>query len=70
MTTPDLTGATWRKSTFSGDNGQCVEVAQADGLIAVRNSNFPDAETVWFTPAEMGAFVKGCAAGEFDDLAT
>ncbi|SDX20030.1 protein of unknown function [Saccharopolyspora shandongensis] len=28
MPTPDFTGATWRKSSYSGSNGgQCIEVA-------------------------------------------
>ena len=59
----------WRKSSFSGGNGgTCVEVAEADGAILVRNSNRPDAGTLAFTRAEMSAWVKGCAAGEFDDL--
>ena len=63
----------WRKSSFSGSGGtgggNCVEVAElADGGIAVRNSNRPDAGVVTFTPAEMAAWIKGCKAGEFDDL--
>lgn len=36
--------------------------------IAVRNSNPPDADVVFFTCAETDAWVKGCKAGEFDDL--
>jgi hypothetical protein len=60
----------WRKSTFSGSGGTCVEVAQSpDGTVLVRNSNHPDAGTLSFTPAEMAAWIAGCQAGEFDDLA-
>ena len=69
METPDLTNAKWRKSSFSGGNGSCVEVAEIDGAIAVRNSNHPDAGTLFFTRAEINAWIKGCQAGEFDDLA-
>jgi hypothetical protein len=62
-------GARWRKSSFTGNNGTCVEVAQLeDGTIAVRNSKRPDAGHVLFTRAEMAAWIKGCKAGEFDDL--
>ncbi len=39
----------------------------ADGRIAVRNSH-PDAGTVYFTRAEIHAFLQGAKAGEFDDL--
>ena len=59
----------WRISTFSGDQGSCVELALAlDGRVAVRNSNHRDAGTVFFTRREMEAWVRGAKAGEFDDL--
>ena len=58
----------WRKSSFSPDS-QCVEVAETGpDTIAVRNSNHPDAGTLHFTRAEVSAWIKACAAGEFDDL--
>jgi hypothetical protein len=60
----------WRKSSFSGDQGNCVEVAHIGDGVAVRNSNRPDAGTVHFTRAEVAAWIAGCRAGEFDDLAT
>lgn len=68
-----LVGVVWRKSSFSGggDNGgaNCVELALlADGRIAVRNSNHPDAGAMFFTRPEIDAWVRGCKAGEFDDL--
>ena len=38
--TVDLSGAKWRKSSFSGGGGSnCVEVADAGQAIAVRDSN-------------------------------
>ena len=59
---------TWRKSSFTGSSGTCVEIADvADGVI-VRNSTRPDDVTLAFTRAELAAFVAGCKAGEFDDL--
>jgi Domain of unknown function (DUF397) len=62
--------AAWRKSSFSNAGGECVEVAAlADGRVAVRNSKAPDAGTVFFTRAEIGAWLRGVKAGEFDDLA-
>ncbi|MDQ4034126.1 MAG: DUF397 domain-containing protein [Actinomycetota bacterium] len=68
-TTRELDTVPWRKSSFSGDQGACVETAPlADGRIAVRNSSHREAGTVFFTRAEMDAWIKGCKAGEFDDL--
>jgi hypothetical protein len=63
----------WRRSSFSGGGGagggNCVEVASlADGTVAVRNSNRPGDGVVSFTRAEIAAWVRGCKAGEFDDL--
>jgi hypothetical protein len=73
MTRPDLSRASWRTSSYSGGNngggGQCVEVAALpDGRIAVRNSKRPDEGTVFFTRAEMAAWIKGVKNDEFDDL--
>lgn len=59
----------WRKSTYSGQNGDCVEVCEVGDLILVRNSHRPDAGTIEFTRSELAAWVNGCKAGEFDDLA-
>ncbi|KWX02502.1 hypothetical protein TH66_12250 [Carbonactinospora thermoautotrophica] len=74
MTDKDLLArAVWRVSSFStgGGNGSgtCVQVAALDdGRIAVRNSNHPDKGVVFFTRAEMAAWIKGVKNGEFDDL--
>ncbi|MDQ4103139.1 MAG: DUF397 domain-containing protein [Actinomycetota bacterium] len=69
MTGPYLVIARWRISSFSGNNGTCVEVAALpNGRIAVRNSNHPRAGVVLFTRAEMKAWINGIKAGEFDDL--
>jgi len=59
----------WRKASFSGSNGgDCVEVADTGIGLLVRNSKARDAGTISFTRSELAAFVKGCKAGEFDDL--
>ncbi|WP_219418279.1 DUF397 domain-containing protein [Pseudonocardia nigra] len=56
----------WRKSSFSGNLGNCVEVAALDnGEVALRNSRFPTGPALVFTPAEWSAFVGGVENGEF-----
>jgi len=43
MTGIDLSRAEWRKSSHSGQSGNCVEVARnLPGLVAVRDSKEPD----------------------------
>lgn len=54
-----LTGARWRKSSRSTDNGgACVEVADnLVGRVFVRDSKDPDGGTLAFTPYAWRAFV-------------
>jgi hypothetical protein len=43
MTEIDLSRAQWRKSSYSSQSGNCVEVASnLPGLVAVRDSKEPD----------------------------
>lgn len=65
----DAVAAGGRKSTYTGQTGTCVEFAEDDDRIAVRNSNHPDAGTVYLTPIGMAAFPEGVKAGEFGHLA-
>lgn len=59
----------WRKSSFSKQNGNCVELAQLPaGGVAVRDSKDPHGPALRFTRAEWAAFVAGMSAGEFADM--
>jgi hypothetical protein len=62
-----LPASRWIKSSFSGV-GNCVELAQLpEGAgIAVRNSNDPEGPALVYTKAEIEAFIRGAAAGDFD----
>jgi hypothetical protein len=63
----DRDALAWRVATRSGA-GNCVEVAKASDLIAVRHSRNPDGEIIFYTKAEFEAFLDGAKKGEFDDL--
>jgi hypothetical protein len=62
----DLTNAEWRKSSYSATQTNCVEVAQASEIVAVRDSKNPTGPVLVFTPTEWAAFVAGVRDGEFD----
>ena len=62
------TPSTWRKSSFSGANSNCVSFAETNSGILLRNSNRPDTGALPFTRHELASFIAGCKAGEFDDL--
>jgi len=63
---PDLSRAQWRKSSRSGGNGACVEVAHASAVVAVRDSKDPGGPKLILTPAQWQAFAAGVKNGEFD----
>ncbi len=64
----DMTGAVWRKASYSnGNGGNCVEVADLDGgARAVRDSKNPAGPALTFTASEWAAFTAGVRDGEFD----
>lgn len=57
----------WRKSTKSGNNGNCVEVRQGRGFaVEVRDSKDKEGPVLRFNWAEWKAFIAGAKDGEFD----
>ncbi|MFC6081802.1 DUF397 domain-containing protein [Sphaerisporangium aureirubrum] len=49
----------FRKSSYSGEGGQCVEVARACSDVVVRDSKSPDSPMLVFPVEEFAAFVRG-----------
>ncbi|MCW2882134.1 MAG: regulatory protein [Sphaerisporangium sp.] len=61
----DLRNAQWHKSSFSADQGECVEVAaNLPGVLAVRDSKNPARPALVFRPEEWAAFLSGVKRGE------
>jgi hypothetical protein len=59
-TTPDLSTAVWRKSSYSSaDGGECVEVADGHpGIVPVRDSKDPHGSVLVFPTPAWSAFVS------------
>ncbi|HEY7144183.1 MAG TPA: DUF397 domain-containing protein [Streptosporangiaceae bacterium] len=76
----DLSRAVWRKSSYSGQNGSCVEVAwigggpveaagagaEAGPAVAVRDSKDPAAAVLAFSAADWRAFAARIKSGQLD----
>lgn len=63
----DLSGVKWFKSSRSGGDKACVEVAFLEGgHVGVRDSKNPTGTALLFTPSEWDAFTAGVADGEFN----
>jgi hypothetical protein len=71
----------WRKSPYSTNGGNCVEVsvmdrddataahkAGASRLFVMRDSKDPAGPRLYFTESEWDAFARGMREGAFDDL--
>ena len=58
MTEIDLSRAEWHKSSYSSQDGNCVEVARnPPGPVAIRDSKAPDALNLLVSPETWQAFL-------------
>jgi hypothetical protein len=69
ISTADVGGTLWRKSSFSNMNGSCVEISRLmPDRIGVRDTKDNGIGPVLiFTAAEWHAFIAGAKEGQFDN---
>jgi hypothetical protein len=60
---------TFRKSTHSGPESHCVEVAATDNAVLVRDSKHADGPVLTFDRPAWTAFLDAVRAGEMDGAA-
>ncbi|WP_395292827.1 DUF397 domain-containing protein [Kitasatospora hibisci] len=62
---PDLSGASWVKSSYSNNGGQCVEIsASLPGVVPVRDSKDPGGPALVFPADAWRSFIAGVRTGE------
>jgi hypothetical protein len=54
-----LPAARWKKSSYSGNTGNCVEVAMTDSLVGIRDSKNSQHTVLWVSRAEWEEFIAG-----------
>jgi hypothetical protein len=57
----------WKKSSASGSQGNCVELAEQGDLILIRESEHPET-VIATTPEKLAAFIEGARRGDFDEF--
>jgi len=57
----DLSRAQWRKSSYSGNSGNCVEIADLGQVVVVRDSKNPDGPVLVVTIPQWWRFISSCA---------
>ena len=63
----NIAPAAWRKSSYSGGAGNCVEFAGGlPGAVGVRDSKDPAGPALVFSPRTWRAFVAKVKSGGFD----
>lgn len=61
----DLSGASWRKSSFSGGNNDCVEVARRPNIAAVRDSKNTDGPIIELSGRALNHFLTAVRGSSF-----
>lgn len=58
----------WRKSSYSEQSGNCLELAVVDARVLVRESD-DSGVVVSTTPVRLAVFLEGVKTGAFGELA-
>ncbi|WP_131743050.1 DUF397 domain-containing protein [Actinomadura roseirufa] len=67
MNIPDLSAASWRKSSHSTDiGGECVEVAALTPMVGMRDSKDPDGPTLTLSHTAFTTLVTEIRTGAHD----
>ncbi|MBA8824460.1 hypothetical protein FHX42_001807 [Saccharopolyspora lacisalsi] len=61
-----LANVTFRVSRFSGQNGHCVEIGQANAAFGVRDSKLRNSPVLAMTAERGRAFLNAIKRGRFD----
>ena len=62
----DPSRAQWRKSSYSGNTGNCVEVSGLGPAIAIRDSKNPAGPALAFRPSAWRRFTKDFNGSQHD----
>lgn len=63
----DVNRAAWRKSSYSGqEGGTCVELANLDASVGIRDSQRPSLGHLNLAKNDLAALVVRIKAGQFD----
>ncbi|GAQ58164.1 DUF397 domain-containing protein [Streptomyces acidiscabies] len=58
--------AAWQKASASGAEGDCVELASYEGLIAIRDSKFPDGPAILCSRSQVTTLLAGVMGDAFN----
>ena len=63
MASPDFTAARWRRSSYSMQQGECVEVSPVGDVIGVRDSKHPAGPVLVFRRSAFGPLLQSLRNG-------
>jgi hypothetical protein len=64
--TLDLSRTRWRTSTYSGGNGDCVEIGTLGQAVAVRDSKHPTVPGLFVSRGTWRSFIRAVKTGVYE----